>query len=495
MIATARRNFLTTTASGVGLLALGAQLTAEGLLTPETATGQASNVIDIGNPLMPKSAHFRPTAKSCIFIFMEGGPSQFDLFDPKQKLRELHGQRIPESLTRNVRFAFINKESAILLGSKYEFRQYGNSGMNFSELLPSLGNCADDLLMVRSLHTDQFNHHPAQLLMQCGRSAFGLPTTGSWINYGLGSESQSLPGYVVLTNGRGTSGGSSLWQSGFLPSTYAGVPFRSAGDAVLNLSNPPGVSRQLQRDGLDSMARLNLQRFLDVHDPEIVNRINAYELASRMQVAAPELIDLSSETAETLENYGIDRSDPAIKADRPGGSNQYRDFATNCLLARRLVERGVRFVNVIHATWDHHSNLDVELPFNARMADQPLAALIRDLNQRGLLNETLVVWGSEFGRTPLGENRPGKPANTGRDHHPFAFTILMAGGGLKGGMTYGETDELGWNPVADPVHINDFHATLLHLFGLDHLRLTHRFQGRDFRLTDVAGHVINDWIS
>jgi uncharacterized protein (DUF1501 family) len=255
------------------------------------------------------------------------------------------------------------------------------------------------------------------------------------------------------------------------------------------------LSAELQRTGLDALREANEQRFQEVHDPEIVSRIASYELAFRMQTAAPELIDLSHETAETLASYGVDRKDPQVKADRPGGPGQYQDFATNCLLARRLVERGVRFVNVIHATWDHHSNLEVELPFNAGMADQPIAALINDLKQRGLLDETLVVWGSEFGRTPLGENRPGREANTGRDHHPAAFTMFMAGGGVKGGTTYGETDEIGWSITKDPVHVNDFHATLLHLFGLDHLRLTHRFQGRDFRLTDVAGKVVPEWIA
>ena len=482
----ARRDFFTTTANGLGMLALGSMLNADGLLAAPVASSE---------PLRPKPSHFAPRAKNCIFIFMEGAPSQLDLFDPKPKLNELSGKPLPESLTKNMRFAFIKKESAVLLGSPRKFAQHGDSGMVFSDLLPHLATCADDLLMVRSMHTDQFNHHPAQLVLSCGRSTFGLPTMGAWLTYGLGSESRSLPGYVVLTAGRGTSAGTSLWQSGFLPSVYSGVLFRNQGDPVLNLRTPDGLPAELQRRGLDVLAQLNQRRFTEVRDPEIASRIAAYELAFRMQAAAPELIDLSDESPATLAKYGVEREDPPLKAARGGGPGQYRSYAKNCLLARRLVERGVRFVSVIHASWDHHSNLDAELSFNSRMADQPIAALIQDLKQRGLLDETLVVVAGEFGRTPLGENRGGSTNVTGRDHHPGAFTILMAGGGLKGGLTYGETDELGWGIAKDPVHINDLHATMLHLFGLDHLRLTHRYQGRDFRLTDVAGRVIPEWLA
>jgi hypothetical protein len=481
-----RRDFFTTAASGLGMLALQSMLQSDAL-----AAAPQGNA----DPLLPKAPHFAPKAKNCIFIFMEGAPSQLDLFDPKPKLNELHGQPLPDSLLEKVRFAFIKKETARLMGSKRTFAKHGQCGMDFSDLLPNLATCADDLLMVRSMHTDQFNHHPAQLLMQCGRSTFGLPTVGSWLNYGLGSEARDLPGYVVLANGRGTSGGATLWQSGFLPSVYAGVPFRNQGDPVLNLKSPAGLPIELQRAGLDALDALNQTRFSKSQDPEIASRIAAYELAFRMQSAAPELIDLSKENPKTLEAYGVNREDPNIKADRAGGPGQFAAFGKNCLLARRLVERGVRFVNVIHASWDHHSNLDVELPFNAGMADLPVAALIKDLKERGLLDETLVVWGSEFGRTPLGENRGGNTTNvSGRDHHPAAFTIMMAGGGIKGGQIYGETDEIGWGIVRDPVHVNDFHATLLHLFGLDHLKLTHRFQGRDYRLTDVAGSVVKAWV-
>lgn len=482
-----RRDFFTTTANGLGMLALGSMLSEDRLFA---ATAAAES-----DPLLPKKPHFAPKAKNCIFIFMEGAPSQLDLYDPKPKLNELNGQPLPESLTKNVRFAFIKKESAVLMGSPRKFAKHGQSGMEFSDLLPHLATCADDLVQVRSMHTDQFNHHPAQLVLACGRSTFGLPTMGAWLTYGLGSESRNLPGYVVLTAGRGGSAGASMWQSGFLPSVYSGVLFRNQGDPVLNLRNPEGLPVELQRKGLDALAQLNQLRFEQARDPEIASRISAYELAFRMQSAAPELIDLSGESAETLAMYGVDREDSKVKADRAGGAGQYKNYARNCLLARRLVERGVRFVNVIHASWDHHSNLDNELTFNAGMADQPIAALIKDLKQRGLLDETLIVVAGEFGRTPLGENRGGSKNVTGRDHHPTAFTILMAGGGLKGGLTYGETDEIGWGITKDPVHINDLHATMLHLFGMDHLRLTHRFQGRDFRLTDVAGKVVKPWLA
>lgn len=486
-----RREFLATSASGIGALALGALLTQEGLISPATAAASGA----LADPLAPRAPHFPARAKNCIFIFMEGAPSQMDLFDPKPKLNKLHGQPLPDSMTKNVRFAFIKKETARLMGSPRKFAKHGQCGMDFSDLLPHMAKTADDWLMIRSLHTDQFNHHPGQLVLHTGRAQFGLPTVGSWLNYGLGSSSSNLPGYVVLSAGRGTSGGASLWQSGFLPSSFAGVLFRNQGEPVLNLKNPPGLPMKLQRQGLDTLMALNQSRYDHFRDPEIASRISAYELAFRMQSAAPELIDLSDEDPKTLEMYGVDRKDPPIKAQRAGGPGQYKAFATNCLLARRMVERGVRFVSIMHASWDHHSNLDNELAYNAGMADQPIAALLKDLKQRGLLEDTLIVWGSEFGRTPLGENRNGNNAVSGRDHHPFAFTMLMAGGGIKGGQIYGETDEIGWSIVRDPVDIHDFHATLLNQFGFDHLRLTHRFQGRDFRLTDVAGRVIKEWIA
>lgn len=486
-----RRSFLTSSASGVGAAALASLLSDEGLLT-EADGAERSGAAD---PLAPRAAHHDGPAKSCIFIFMAGAPSHLDLFDPKPKLNELHGKPLPESILKDVRFAFIKKETATLLGTKRTFTKHGESGMEFSEFLPNIATCADDLLMVRSLHSEQFNHHPGQLLMQCGRGSFGLPTMGSWLTYGLGSESRNLPGYVVLNSGRGSSGGATLWQSGFLPSVYAGVLFRNQGEPVLNLSNPNGLPPELQRKGLDVLRNVNAGRLEQLGDPEIASRIASYELAFRMQTSAPELIDLSSESKSTLEAYGVDRTEEPKGGGRGQFGSTRESFSRNCLLARRMVERGVRFVNIIYASWDHHSNLDKELAYNAEVVDQPIAALIKDLKQRGLLDSTMVVWGSEFGRTPLGENRGGRNLNTGRDHHPASYSMFLAGGGLKGGLTYGASDEVGWGVQDKPVHANDLHATMLHQFGLDHLKLTHRFQGRDFRLTDVGGKVIGDWIA
>lgn len=482
-----RREFLNTTASGLGMAALGSMLTADGVLSADSIAV---------NPLAPRQPHFEAKAKACIFIFMAGAPSHIDLFDDKPVLKKRHGEPLPDSMLEKVRFAFINKENALLQGSPYKFKKHGQCGMPLGELLPNIGTVADDLLLVRSLHTDQFNHHPGQLMMQCGRGTFGLPTMGSWLNYGLGSESQNLPGYVVLNSGRGSSGGTTLWQSGFLPSTYAGVLFRNQGEPVLNLSNPAGVPLELQRSGLDALRDVNARRYAEVHDPEIAARIASYELAYRMQTAAPELIDMSDESQATVDAYGLNRPEQKDFDGRGKMGNTYQSFARNCLLARRMVERGVRFINIVYASWDHHSDIPKELPYNAGCVDQPISALIKDLKQRGLLDSTMVVWGSEFGRTPLGENRGGKrEVGTGRDHHPYSFSMLMAGGGIKGGQVYGATDEIGWHVTEKPVHVNDLHATMLHQFGLDHLKLTHRFQGRDYRLTDVGGRVIHDWIA
>ena len=474
-----RRNFLTSSASGLGMAALGAMLSAD----------QATN------PLGVKPPHFAPKAKNCIFLLQAGAPSQLDLFDPKPKLNELHGKPLPNEILEKVRFAFIKKESAVLMGSSRRWSKHGQCGMDFSDFLPYIATCADDILMVRSMFSEQFNHHPGQLLLSCGRGTFGLPTVGSWLTYGLGTESQNLPGYVVLTSGRGSSGGSSLWSSGFLPSHYAGVVFRNEGEPILNLTNPNGLPPEMQRRGLDAMKSLNENRYSEVHDPEIASRIASYELAFRMQASAPELIDLRGESASTLSEYGVERPQHPQATGRGNVANAHLSFARNCLLSRRMVERGVRFVNIIYEAWDQHSDLDQDLRYNSWVVDQPIAALLKDLKQRGLLDSTLVVWGSEFGRTPLGENRNGRDANTGRDHHPFAFTLWMAGGGIRGGQVYGETDELGWGVTKDPVHINDLHATMLHLFGIDHLKLTHRNQGRDFRLTDVGGKIINTWLA
>ncbi len=484
----ARRSFLTSTATGLGTLAVAS------LLRDEAQGAGILPIINVpalpaANPLAPRP-HFAPKAKACICIFLDGGPSQIDLFDPKPKLKELHGQTLPESMTKNIRFAFLQKATARILASPRKFNRHGKCGMELSELLPHLGTCADDITLIRSMHTDAFNHHPGQLIMNTGVATFGRPSMGSWLTYGLGSVSKDLPGYVVLTSGRGTSGGTSNWSSGFLPTSYQGVLFRNKGEPVLNLANPQGLSAAMQAKSIEAIGDLNRERHSILGDPEIASRIAAYELAFRMQSAAPELIDLGRETKATRDAYGLERFEPEIKAHRGGGKGQFHSFSANCLLARRLVERGVRFVNVYHASWDHHSNLDAELSHNCLMADQPVAALIQDLKKRGLLDTTLVIWLSEFGRTPLGENRAGYKAVSGRDHHPFAFSIWMAGGGVKAGAVVGKTDELGWKVVEDPIHVNDFHATLLHLFGLDHLKLTYRFQGRDFRLTDVGGKVV-----
>ncbi len=467
-----RREFFTSMAGGgLGLLALQALLAKEQPTGPSNPPG--------ANPLSPRAPHFAPRAKSCIFIFQDGGPSQLDLFDPKPSLRKYDGQRLPDSLLKNVRFAFI-KHDAKLRASPRQFVRYGRCGMEMSDLLPQIGACADELCLIRTVQTDQFNHHPASLVLQCGQARLGLPSLGSWLTYGLGTANENLPGYVVLTGGRGTSGAATLWTSGFLSSSHAGVHFRTRGEAVPNLANPPGLGRALRRAGLDALADLNHERAELVRDPEIDSRTASYELAFHMQAAAPELQDLSGESSRTLEWYGVERADPPIKIRRDGGPGQYRDFATNCLLARRLVERGVRFVNIFHASWDHHEDVDGELPFYTGLADQPVAALILDLKQRGLLGETLVVWGSEFGRTPLSQG------NAGRDHHPYAFSMFLAGGGVKAGYVHGATDDLGWAPAHGAVHVNDLHATLLHLFGLDHRRLTYRFQGLDQRLTTVT---------
>ena len=489
-IVQSRRQFLASAASGVGGLALASLMRDEGRLA------HASDMDDIVNPLRPSPSHFEPKAKACIFIFMAGAPSQLELFDPKPELQKLHGQPLPESMTDKVRFAFIQKESAVLMGTQRKFKKYGESGLEMSDLLPNIGSCADDIALIRSMHTEAFNHHPGQLMMNSGVPLFGRPSIGSWLNYGLGSESQNLPGYVVLTAGRGTSGGATNWTSGFLPSTYAGVLFRNQGEPVLNLNNPNELPHDCQRAGLDTIRDMNTLRYGQAQDPEILARIGAYELAYRMQTAAPELIDLSGESDATLDMYGVNRREgDEWKKLRSGGPDEFQSFATNCLLARRMVERGVRYINIYHATWDHHNNMNDRLEFNCKMCDQPIAALLKDLKQRGMLDETMVVWGAEFGRTPLGENRVGREANTGRDHHPFAFSMWMAGGGVKGGQVYGETDPIGWNVAKDGVHVNDFHATMLHQFGLNHEQLTYRHQGRDFRLTDVAGKVIEPLIA
>jgi hypothetical protein len=473
LAAASRRRFLTSGASGLGTLALASLLNDDGALADDVS---------------PQFAHFAPTAKRCIYLFMEGGPSQMDLFDEKPKLKELDGQPMPESVLKEIKFAFIQKQSAQLMGSPRTFRRYGECGMALSDLLPHLSTCVDDIALVRSMHGDQFNHLPGQLMMLSGSPLQGRPTMGSWLNYGLGSESKDLPSYVVLTTlGRGLPGGASSWSSGFLPSQYSGTLFRNQGSPVLNLANPAAISRDVQARSLQAINELNFLRLEQTGNPEVASRIKAYELAFRMQQTAPELLDLSGETQATLDAYGVDRKDKptGITAGFSGS------YARNCLLARRMIERGVRFVTLFLSTWDHHSNLDSGLKRYTQIADQPVTALLKDLKQRGLLDETLVVWGGEFGRTPLGENRVNFKTVTGRDHHPHSFSMWLAGGGVKGGQVIGETDEIGWGVEKDPVHVHDMHATILRLFGLDHERLTYRFQGRDFRLTDVSGQLVS----
>lgn len=472
-----RREFFTTAAGGIGSVALASLLNRTALAGMEVELGTA-------NPMAPKSPHFKPRAERCIFIFLSGGFSHIDLFDPKPKLNELAGKPIPESMLEGVRFAFIQKDSARIMGTPRTFKKHGQSGLDFSDLMPNLATCADDICMIRSLHTEPFNHHPATIMMNSGFARMGRPTVGSWLTYGLGTECADLPGYVVLEPGPGIRGGATNWSCGFMPSTYAGVLFNTRGEPVHSLGNPDGISTEVQRMSLDTIAKLNERHFQHIKDPEIRSRVASYELAFRMQKTAPELLDLSRESQATLDSYGVNRKDELENR-----------FSTSCLLARRMVERGVRFVNIYMDGWDHHGGINDGLTKNSHVVDQPVAALVKDLKQRGLLDSTLVVFGTEFGRTPLGDNRIGMSSVTGRDHQPSAFTMWMAGGGTKRGYVYGETDELGMNVVKDPVHINDFHATLLHLFGLNHETLTYRFEGRDYRLTDVSGKVIPAWLA
>jgi Protein of unknown function (DUF1501) len=422
------------------------------------------------NPLAPRNPHYAPKAKRVIYLFMAGAPSHLDLFDHKPELAKRNGQLPPASLLKDYRAAFINPNSA-LLGPKFKFSKHGKSGAEFSELLPHLASVADDLCIIKSMHTDAVNHAPGQILMNTGSQQFGRPSLGAWTLYGLGSESETLPGYVVLSSANGTSGGASNWGCGFLPTIYAGIPFRSTGDPVLYLSNAKGIDDPAQRASLDTLRRLNQLQFAEVGDPEIAARIQSYEMAYQMQASAPELMDLSQEPKHILDMYGVDPAKPS--------------FARNCLLARRLIERGVRFVQLFHEAWDQHGDLTNGLKRNCGDTDKPAAALVKDLKMRGLLDETLVIWGGEFGRTPMVQG-----GNDGRDHHNRSFSIWLAGAGVKPGMTYGQTDDLGFNATQDPVHVHDLNATLLHLLGFDHTKLTYRFQGRDFRLTDVHGNIV-----
>ena len=476
-----RRGFLQESAGGLGTVALWHLLSQDGRAAPRELPHL--------NPLAPNPPHFAPRAKNVIFLFMEGAPSQLDLFDPKPAMAKWDGQPLPESMAKGLRFAFI-QPTAKLWASPRSFRRHGESGLDFSDYVPHMASCADDICMIRSMHTEQINHFPAQMMLSCGTPLTGRPSMGAWVNYGLGSESQNLPAYIILNSGDSPSVGVKGFSSGFLPSNYQGVPFRSKGDPVLYLSNPEGISRRSQRARLDALGDLNRFRYAETGDVEIASRIASYELAFRMQAAAPDLLDLSTESERTLEMYGVNNNpDPHALWNKKADP---RRFAVNCLLARRLVERGVRFVQLFHSTWDDHEDLNKKLKSNCEMTDQPTAALLKDLKARGLLDETLVIWGSEFGRTPMVEDRSVTGEDRrGRDHHPSAFTVWMAGGGVKGGQTIGRTDDLGLRIVEDPVHIHDLHATILHLLGLDHEKLTYRYSGREFRLTDVAGKVVD----
>lgn len=431
-----------------------------------------------GGPLAVKASHFAPRAKHVIYLFMAGGASQLELFSDKPKLRELDGQAPPASLIEGKRFAFL-KGTEKLVGTRRTFTRHGACGMTLSELLPHTAKIADDLCWLRGVVTDVFNHGPAKLFLNTGFQAPGRPSLGSWATYGLGSPSRDLPGFVVLQSGpRGPRAGAALWSSGFLPSSYQGVPLRSQGDAILNLRNPAGYDERRQRAFVDLVRELNVEHLATTGDAEIQTRINAYEMAYRMQASAPELMDVSRESAATLADYGVTPGKPS--------------FGLNCLLARRMVERGVRFVQLYHTDWDHHGGKTADLASSldqvCQETDRPSAALVRDLRQRGLLEDTVVIWGGEFGRTPMGEVRD----TIGRDHHIDGFSMWLAGGGVKPGWVYGDTDELGFAVVEGKVHVHDLNATLLHLLGFDHERLTFRFQGRQYRLTDVHGRVVQD---
>jgi hypothetical protein len=466
-----RRHFFRNCAVGVGSMAL-ASLLADAATASPTSPGPK-----VGKLPGP---HFTPKAKNVIYLFMAGGPSQLELFDYKPKLVELNGKPIPDSYLEGKRFAFMDssfKERSKLLGTRRQFARHGKHGAWVSELFPHQAKIVDDIAIVKTISTDVFNHAPAKLFMNTGSSQFGRPSMGSWVTYGIGSESKDLPGFVVLQSGpRGPRGGAVNWGSGFLPTIHQGVPFRSSGDPIVNISSPPGITPHHQRDTIDAVNALNLKRLVATGDPEIQTRIGQYEMAYRMQTSAPELTDLSGETQTTLDLYGADPAKPS--------------FANNCLLARRLVERGVRFVQLYHTNWDSHGGpgetLEKDFERLCKEVDQASAALVTDLKQRGLLEDTLVVWGGEFGRTPMGENR----TSTGRNHHIESGTMWFAGGGTKPGIVLGETDELGFSAVEDPCHVHDVHATILHLLGLEHTKLTYRFQGRDFRLTDVKGNLI-----
>lgn len=467
----ARRWFLSQCGIGLGAAAA-SQLLAESV--PSQA--RAAEVPAKG-PLAAKQPHFPAKAKAVIHLFMAGAPSQLELFDEKPLLTKLEGKPLPKSVIGDQRYAFIQPDASVL-GPQLKFARHGDSGALISEAMPHLAKVADQLCFIKSLHTDQFNHAPAQLFFSSGFSQPGRPSFGAWTIYGLGAETRELPAFVVMSTGAGLSGGTALWSSGFLPTVYTGVRFRSQGDPILNVNRPTGITVETQAKTYALIKDLNQQRFDIVQDPEIQTRIASFEMAARLQTSAPELMDLQQESQGTLDLYGCDPGQPS--------------FARACLLARRMVERGVRFINIFHSGWDAHSNVVGNVRKNSATTDQATAALIQDLAQRGLLEETLVVWGGEFGRTPMVETNPALGRSLGRDHHPQAFTMWMAGGGIKPGVSLGATDEFGFHVTESPVHVHDLQATLLHCLGLDHERLTFHHAGRDFRLTDVHGHVVKD---
>src|SRR5947209_3717298 len=471
MLHLTRRQLFRECGYGVGKIALAS------LLTGAFARGQQPAP---RNPLAARPPHFAPRARAVIHLFMAGAPSQLELFDYKPALTRLEGRPIPPEVVGSQRYAFIRPD-AMALGPRYRFARHGRSGAELSEMLPHLAGVVDDICIVKSMRTDQFNHGPAQIFLNTGFAQPGRPSMGSWVAYGLGAVTENLPAFIVMSTGSGISGGAANWASGFMPTIYAGVRLRNGNEPILNVNSPAGFSTDVQRDTLQLVERLNREHLGAVGDPEIATRISAYEMAGRLQTSAPELTDLRSESRATLQMYGCE-------PDRPS-------FARACLLARRMVERGVRFVNIYHEGWDAHSDVAGNVRNNCRDTDRASAALVRDLKQRGMLDETLVIWGGEFGRTPMVESNPALGRSLGRDHHPQAFTIWLAGGGVKPGLTYGATDELGFHVAEDPVHVHDLQATILHLLGLDHERLTFRHAGRDFRLTDVYGTVVRDILS
>ena len=464
-----RRHFFGHCGVGVGRIAL-ASLLADAAMPREEAAAATRPA-----PTAPKAPHFDAKAKRVIYLFMAGAPSQLDLFDYKPQLERLEGQPIPASVIQGQRYAFIQPDAAVL-GPRFPFARHGQCGAELSDRLPFLAEVVDDIAIVRSVHTDLFNHAPAQLFVNSGSGVPGRPSMGSWLSYGIGSEANDLPSFVVLKSGGSLSGGAAMWSAGFLPSLHQGVPFRSQGEPILHVSNPAGYDKRAQRDSLDIIRRLNQQSLDVVGDPEIATRINAYEMAYRMQSRAPELMDFSREDQATLDRYGA----------KPGDSKAV--FANNVLLARRLAEQGVRFIQVYHAGWDHHSDVEGGLRSQCAQTDRACAALIHDLKQRGMLDDTLVVWGGEFGRTPMVEASAALGRSKGRDHHPQAFTMWFAGGGIRPGITLGATDELGFHVVERPVHVHDVQATILRCLGMDHRRLSFMFRGLNFRLTGVEEH-------